>query len=135
MSKEVKVLIIILIAIAIDRLCTVVDSNVYYDPFLFYDLHWECGDTVYSGVNLQYILKAVSVHVSVILLLWCIQIGFPDLKKALKFSMIVEALGIIDFFLIYEQSFFSIGIWDVEFTDFRIAAHGLIIGLWKSGKL
>lgn len=116
---------------AIDRFCTAVSPNIYIDPFLFYDISFQCGDVVYNGINLQYLVKALSVHISVILLIMALYCVAPAMRKALKFSIIVEVLGIVDFLLIYEQSFFS---W-VEFTDIRILAHGLIIGLWKSGKL
>lgn len=131
MTRETKAFILILSAIVIDRLCTAVSPDIYLDPFLFYDVSFTCGDTVYNGVNLQYVVKAVCVHLSVILFLMAVQCVAPSMRRALKFCIIVEILGIVDFFLIYEQAFFS---W-VEFTDIRILSHGIIIALWKTGKL
>jgi len=124
-------LLIILIALGLDRFCTIVSPSIYIDPFVFYDMRFECGDVVYEGVNLQYVVKAVSVHLMVIMFMWSLRITVPSMNKALKFSQIVEWCGLADFFLIYEQAIFG----PVEFTDIRILLHGVIFLLWITGRL
>ena len=131
MRNEAKAFLIILIALGLDRFCTIVSPSIYVDPFIFYDMRFECDGVVYEGVNLQYVVKAVSVHLLVIMFMWSFRIVVPSMNKALKFSQIVEWCGLADFFLIYEQAIFG----PVEFTDIRILLHGVIFLLWRIGKL
>lgn len=139
MGRLTKAILIVLIAIAIDRLCTLpfIPSNLYVDPFPFYDPIYRFDDgNVIRGINFQYLVKAVTERIGSVLYLCGFLIALPLVTKRLFSAMIViQSLALADFFLLYEQSFFSLGNYPVEFTDFRILGHATCILLWKTGKL
>lgn len=132
MDKWKTVIILLVVAAGIDRLCTLVPSDIYYDPFLLYDMRYECDGVVYDGVNLQYIVKAVSVHARNIMgIIACWVLAPAELRRLLLVFAFFELLSVADFFIIYEQSFFSIGKYNVEFTDFKIIGYATATYLWK----
>jgi hypothetical protein len=136
MDRITKAVILLFIAAAVDRSCTLFPSDVYADPFLFYDMKYECGGVVYEGVNLQYIAKAVSVHARNIIALFAVLLLIPqNVHRLIAVFIALECLSVADFFIIYEQSFFSIGKYPVEFTDFKILGYALSLIAWKTGKL
>ena len=136
MDNVTKAIILIFIAAAVDRSCTLFPSDVYYDPFLFYDMRYSCDGIVYEGVNLQYIAKAVSVHARNIIGLFAILLLIPtNAHRLIAVFITLEFMSVADFFIIYEQSFFSIGKYAVEFTDFKIIGYSISIIAWKIQRL
>ncbi len=127
----------ILVAISVDRLCTLLPAGIYFDPFPFYDLIYTYPDgTTFNGINLQSYCKGITVHASWIILLFAFRVVMPPLCfRVLTVMIVIEFLSLADFFLIYEQYLFKLGHYPVEFTDFRILGHATAILLWKTGKL
>lgn len=128
---------LVLVAIAIDRLCTLLPSDIYFDPFPLYDMIYCYADDDCRniGINLQAYVKAITVHAAIIIFLFAIKTGLPQLARPLKISIIIEFLSLADYFILYEQTLFDLGTYHVEFTDFRIFGHAITILLWKSGRL
>lgn len=137
MTHVTKALIYILTAISIDRLCGLIPSRwSSFDPFPFYDLIYK-GENV--GIHPQYYVKAITVHIG-----WGLfMLAFRELS--LMFSttlhrlfiafLVIECLALADFLLLYEQPFFNIGLYRVEFTDFKILGYAISIYLWRTVKL
>lgn len=137
MNTEAKILVLVLVAIAIDRLCTFLPSGLYFDPFPLYDLIY-CyapDDCQNVGINAQAYCKAITVHLSWIMFLFTVRLARPQLSKTLLVMGVIEVLSLADFFIIYEQPFFNIGNYHGEFTDIRILGHIITIVLWKTGRL
>lgn len=132
MSRHLKILILILFAVGVNRICSLVPSAYYFDPFPFYDLVYY-GENV--GINMQAFCYALTVHISFLLILIAFREALPHMAMVFTLFAILELLSVADFLLIYEQALFRIGKWGVEFTDFKIIAYGTIIILWKTGRL
>lgn len=138
MDRFGKAVILIFIAIAIDRLCTLVPSEPQFDPFPFYDIVYcypgvECENV---GINLQYYVKCITNHGGLILIMLAFRIlSPPNFYRLFTVFMVIECLSLADFLLIYEQSFANIGKYPVEFTDFKILGYALSIIAWKMQKL
>jgi len=122
----------ILLAVSVNRLCSLpfVPEYFYFDPFLFYDIVDKDGVNV--GISLRSFIYMVTIHFAWILL-WVREIRLKNSTSELfKCFLYIEALSLIDFFLIYEQSWFSIGLYNVEFTDFKIIMYAISIIKWNS---
>jgi hypothetical protein len=132
MNRETRVLFLILVAIAINRLCSLLPSGVYFDPFPLYDLVYN-GEIV--GINLQAYCYAITVHLSIIIMLFAFREALPQLSTVFLLLIGIEFLSLADFFIIYEQRLFYLGKYPVEFTDFKILSYAIVILLWKDGKL
>ncbi len=138
MGRYTTAAFLVLIAIAFDRACTLwfIPIGYYCDPFPFFDPIYYIGDTEVVGINIQYYIKAISVHATIIGLILSARKAAPlFMARFFAVCAIVEVLSLLDFLLIYEQGLFYIGKYHVEFTDFRILGHATAILLWKTGKL
>jgi hypothetical protein len=137
MDRLSKIMYLILVAIALDRVCTLLPGHIFInDPFPLYDLTYTIDGVEYHVISLQAYVKAVTVHLSWIILL----IGFKlalhvKMEQLLIWMITIEIMSLADFLLIYEQGLFYVGNYHVEFTDFRILGHAICIILWKMGKL
>jgi hypothetical protein len=107
-------------------------SGVYFDPFPLYDLVYN-GENV--GINLQAYCYAITVHLSIIIMLFAFREALPKLSTVFLLLIGIEFLSLADFFIIYEQRLFYLGKYPVEFTDFKILSYAIVILLWKDGKL
>lgn len=141
MTKASVGLILIFTAISIDRLCSHLPSNPYFDPFPFYDLMYCYPDThecVNRGVNVQYYCKAITNHAGLIMIMFAFRALMSTFTQSFSRLFIafavIEFLSLADFLLIYEQSFFSLGNYPVEFTDFKIIGYLLSIIAWRTLK-
>lgn len=137
MERYTKVVFLVLIALSLDRLCTLLPGHIFInDPFPFFDLTYMYEGTEYHSISLQAYVKAVTTHISWIILLWAFRISLPvSMERLLLYMIGIEILSLADFFLLYEQPLFKLGAYRVEFTDFKILGHATCILLWKTGKL
>ena len=139
MSKEAKVVLMVFLAVALDRLCTLVPSGIYFDPFPFYDLTYcdPCtGKCANVGINMQYFCKAITVHIGWVLFMVAFSCAFESTKKLFLLFAFLEALSIIDFWLIYEQAFYRLPGIAIELTDIKnVILYPAGIYLWKTHRL
>lgn len=137
MDRLTKVVFIILVAFSLDRLCTLVPGHIFInDPFPFFDLSYIYEGTEYHSISLQAYVKAVTTHISWIILLFAFRKALPvSMERLLLYMIGIEFLSLADFFLLYEQPIFKVGAYRVEFTDFKILGHATAILLWKTGRL
>jgi hypothetical protein len=117
-----KFLWLILVSVAINRLCTLLPTGILFSPFPLYEMQ----------ISLQSYVYFITVHLS-IMIIW---MALSQLES--KFSSIfhsffkIEVLSLIDFFLIYEHPWFHIGSYGVEFTDIKILLYTYFIFRWNS---
>lgn len=133
---------LILFAVTINRFCSWLPSNVYFDPFPFYNIMYK-GENV--GINLQSYVYMIAIHFSIIAIwLFCMfempqyklnRINYRWITSIFSLFFILEVGSLIDFLLIYEHAIFHLGFYPVEFTDFKLILYTSIIILWKHGKL
>ncbi len=120
--KDSKFLWLILVSVAINRICTIMPVGVYFDPFPLYDLQ----------INLQSYIYFITVHLS-IMIVWMALTQMESKFSALfNTFFIIEVLSLIDFFLIYEHPWFHIGSYGVEFTDLKILLYTYFIIKWNN---
>jgi formate hydrogenlyase subunit 3/multisubunit Na+/H+ antiporter MnhD subunit len=78
----------------------------------------------------------VAIHAAWLILWWREMRLKNETSELFKWLFFIEIMSLIDFFLIYEQSWFGIGMYNVEFTDFKILFYGAVIIKWShSGNL
>ena len=118
--KYRKILFLVLAAIALNRLCSLLPTGVYFDPFPLYD----------QSINLQSYVYFISVHVSIILLWFAFRMD-EKVKDIFTKFIILEFFSLADFFIIYEHPCFYIGKYGVEFTDPKILLYTYYIIRWK----
>jgi len=126
-----KTLWLILVAVALNRACSLLPTGIYFDPFPLYDIIDPItGQNV--GINLQSFAYMIANHLT-IMVLWY---GFILVRW--KYStlfynlLVIELFSLIDFFVIYEHYWFKIGWYPLEFTDIKLAAYAFCI--WKTGR-
>lgn len=114
-------LILVLAAVAINRACSLLPADVYFDPFPLYDMQ----------INLQSYVYFICVHVSIILLWIDFRMMDEKVKDIFTTFIILEVVSLADFFIIYEHPWFHIGSYGVEFTDAKILLYTYYIIRWK----
>lgn len=131
--KDSRLIFIIVTAIFLNRLCSWAPESIRFDPFLFYDIVNKKGENI--GIGLQSYIYCLCYHLF-ILSVWFFNIHRTGkLHTLFIYFFLIEVLSLIDFLLIFEHSFMSIGFWNVEFTDFKLIAYTSISILWSHGKL
>lgn len=115
----------ILFGIAINRFCSLLPSGIYFDPFPFYDLVLN-GQNV--GINAQSYAYFLLNHIGIIAIWFGLSLSVDSIF--FKF-MWIEILSLGDFLLRYEQAWFHIGSYGVEFTDAKILMYAYFILRWN----
>lgn len=116
-----KILIIVLAAVAINRLCSLLPTGIYFDPFPLYE----------QSINLQSYVYFACVHVSIILIWIAFRMTEEKFRDIFSKFIILEVVALADYFIIYEHPWFHIGSYGVEFTDAKILLYAYYIIRWK----
>lgn len=121
LQVESRILYWLLFAIAINRACSLV-PDVYFDPFIFYDIQ----------ISVGYYIYAISQHTIVLVLIYLLGHFTAGNIYKLMFKLFwLEVLAVIDFILIYEHPIFYLWSYGVEFTDFKIILYTYFIIRWN----
>jgi hypothetical protein len=128
-----KLLFILLIAVTINRFCSWLPEHYYFDPFPLYDILNDKGENV--GISLQSYFYFIANHITTLLIwLFCMH-SLPKYNLLFRCFIIIEALSLIDFLIIYEHPWFHLWSYGVEFTDLKVITYSTLIILWNRGKL
>jgi|SRR6185503_5059206 hypothetical protein len=123
---------LILFSVAINRLCSWMPANVYFDPFPFYDIYYLDQNI---GISLQAFIYYLANHLTIISIwIFCLH-EIPKYSILFRFFIVLEVIALLDYLLIYEHAWFHIGFYGVEFTDIKLILYTSLIILWKHGKL
>lgn len=116
-----KVLWLILVAVSMNRLCSLLPESIYFDPFPAYDLQ----------ITLQTYVYFITSHLSIILIWLALWRRSDNLSKIFYNFMVIEIFSLVDFLVIYEHPIFHLGTYGVEFTDIKIILYSIFIIKWN----
>lgn len=120
--KEGKFLWLILVSVAINRVCSLLPAKRTFDPFPLYDI----------TVSWQYYAYVFANHLSVILVWIAVRNILGIFKPLFAIFIFIEVLSLVDFILIYEHPWFHIGSYGIEFTDLKIIMYATAIIKWNN---
>jgi hypothetical protein len=117
-------------AVGINRLCSLVPTYHYFDPFPFYNITDQEGHNV--GITLQSYIWGISNHVVTMALFHLLTV-FASAKYSQLFGIffLLECASLVDYLLIYEHSLFNLWSYGVEFTDIKIILYTYFIIRWN----
>lgn len=120
-----KFLWLILVGVGINRLCSIVPSDWYFeDPFLLYDLG--------RPFQVQAYIYMLTIHLAVMVTWYGFFILRNEYRDIFRNFLIIEFASLIDFIFIYEHPWFHIGNYGVEFTDAKILLYTYYILRWNN---
>lgn len=131
--SEIDALLLVLIAIAFNRVTDWLPGYYYIHPFPFYEILDSSGNAV--GITLQSYFFMLCLHFFTIFY-WNHTFKRSLNEKPLFWCFrTIEILSLFDFILIYEKAFMQIGSYGLQFTDLKILTYATLYILWKAGKL
>jgi hypothetical protein len=131
--KKIDALLLILIAIALNRCTDWLPEHCYIHPFPFYEIVDKFGNAV--GITIQSYFFMICLHFFAIFY-WNYTLKKTPNEKPLFWCFRgIEILSLFDFVLIYEKAFIHIGSFGLQFTDLKILFYATLYILWKAGKL
>jgi len=130
--KSIDALLLILAAIAFNRVTDWLPKYYYVHPFPFYEITDSIGNPI--GITLQSYFFFICGHI-IFILYWnyCMKESLNE-KPLFSCFRALEILSLIDFLLIYEKPFAQIGEYGLEFTDIKIISYASLYILWRTGK-
>lgn len=129
MREDRIFLLLILCAIALNRVCSALPSYVFFDPFPLYDILDKDGVNV--GISLQSFAFIIAGHLQTILTWVAFRRIAEKFRDIFAKFITLEVVSLADFFIIYEHPWFHIGSYGVEFTDPKIFLYAYYIIRWK----
>lgn len=128
-DRVFRYLWLIPLALFCNRITSWLPEYDFIDPFPFHQILDENGQP--EGITLQAYWYMLAIHLGWIIL-WVREVLRKDKYSLLfKWFLVIEALSLADFFLRFEKSFTTWGMYEVEFTDFKIVAYVFCIALYK----
>lgn len=122
MTKEVKIMWIVYCSFLVTMLFSLVPkSDIKYDLFLFYDKHLSMQSYVYYFCE----------HISKAMVFYALWLSYPTPK--LKIVFLMEICDLIDFALIYNETWFKILGYPAEYNDLKFVIVAILILqiVWK----
>lgn len=123
-------ILIILLAIVINRFTSWLPEYYYISPFPFYRILDEHG--VEIGITLQSYYYILCWHF-LMFAFWqyCMIKNRLSTRQMFYAFRAIEIASLFDFFLIYEHPWFYVGTYGVEFTDFKVFLYLIFYAKWS----
>ncbi|HTJ52633.1 MAG TPA: hypothetical protein VL443_24425 [Cyclobacteriaceae bacterium] len=126
-------ILIIVIAIVMNRFTSWLPEYYYIKPFPFHKILDKDGHE--TGLTIQTYYYIFCYHLQW-LAFWQYcktkNKAIPQANKMFYAFRAIEIVSLLDFFLIYEQSWGTVFGWGVEFTDFKILLYLIFFVKWTN---
>lgn len=122
MERETKILVIVYCSFLVSMLFSLIPkSTVTYDLFLFYDIKLSAQTYVYFFCE----------HISRLMIFYAFYLVI--LRPELRIIFWLEVIDLIDFSLTYNETWFKILGYALEFNDIKLVLVFILIlqSLWK----
>lgn len=121
-------LLLILSVIAFNRATSWLPKYYYIHPFPLFEIVDENGMAV--GITLQSYFYIFCFHALMIAFWQYCKIKEPNRESLFYVFRSIEIMSLVDFFIIYEQPWFYMRSYGVEFTDFKIILYLFFYVKW-----